>query len=363
MSLVPYALMRRFLFSLDPEAAHELTMQALAGTQGTPLQWAYGAERVEDPVELAGLTFPNRVGMAAGLDKNARCIDGLGAMGFGFVEVGTVTPLAQSGNPKPRMFRLPAAQALINRLGFNNEGLAAFIANVRRSAFYRQRHLQHHAPRPARPMLLGLNIGKNAATPIAQATSDYLTCLDGVYPYADYVAVNISSPNTQNLRTLQSDEALDGLLSALAERRELLTSQATDDQPARRVPIFVKIAPDLDEAQVQAIGAALKRHGMDGVIATNTTLSRDAVKGQPHAEEAGGLSGAPVLAPSNRVIAQLRSALGQDFPIIGVGGVMSAEDAVSKIRAGADVVQIYTGLIYRGPDLVRQAAALIQKTF
>jgi len=204
---------------------------------------------------------------------------------------------------------------------------------------------------------------KNAATPIAQATSDYLTCLDGVYPYADYVAVNISSPNTQNLRTLQSDEALDGLLSALAERRELLTSQATDDQPARRVPIFVKIAPDLDEAQVQAIGAALKRHGMDGVIATNTTLSRDAVKGQPHAEEAGGLSGAPVLAPSNRVIAQLRSALGQDFPIIGVGGVMSAEDAVSKIRAGADVVQIYTGLIYRGPDLVRQAAALIQKTF
>jgi len=354
MSLVPYALMRRFLFSLDPEAAHELTMQALAGTQGTPLQWAYGAERVEDPVELAGLTFPNRVGMAAGLDKNARCIDGLGAMGFGFVEVGTVTPLAQSGNPKPRMFRLPAAQALINRLGFNNHGLDAFVRNVQKSALRQQAN-------PA--LLLGLNIGKNAATPIAQATSDYLTCLDGVYPYADYVAVNISSPNTQNLRTLQSDEALDGLLSALAERRELLTSQATDDQPARRVPIFVKIAPDLDEAQVQAIGAALKRHGMDGVIATNTTLSRDAVKGQPHAEEAGGLSGAPVLAPSNRVIAQLRSALGQDFPIIGVGGVMSAEDAVSKIRAGADVVQIYTGLIYRGPDLVRQAAALIQKTF
>ena len=363
MSLLPYALTRRFLFSLDPEAAHELTMQALAGTQGTPLQWAYGAERIEDPVELAGLSFPNRVGMAAGLDKNARCIDGLGAMGFGFVEVGTVTPLAQSGNLKPRMFRLPAAQALINRLGFNNEGLAAFIANVRRSAFYRQRHLQHHAPRPARPMLLGLNIGKNAATPIAQATSDYLACLDGVYPYADYVAVNISSPNTQNLRTLQSDEALDGLLGALAERRELLASRAADDQPARRVPIFVKIAPDLDEAQVQAIAAALKRHGMDGVIATNTTLSRDAVKGQPHAEEAGGLSGAPVLAPSNRVIAQLRGALGQGFPIIGVGGVMSAEDAVSKIRAGADVVQIYTGLIYRGPDLVRQAAALIKKTF
>ena len=358
MSLVPYALTRRFLFSLDPETAHELTMQALAGTQGTPLQLAYGAERVEDPIELAGLTFPNRVGMAAGLDKNARCIDGLGAMGFGFVEVGTVTPLAQSGNPKPRMFRLPAARALINRLGFNNEGLAAFVANVQRSAFYRQGQLKRHAPRPARPMLLGLNIGKNAATPIEQATADYLTCLDGVYPFADYVAVNISSPNTKNLRSLQSDEALDGLLGALAERREQLATKAT-----RRVPIFVKIAPDLDEAQVQTIAATLKRHGMDGVIATNTTLGREAVKGQAHADETGGLSGAPVLLPSNRVIAQLRSALGQGFPIIGVGGIMSAEDAVSKIRAGADVVQIYTGLIYQGPDLVRQAAALIKKTF
>ncbi len=353
MSLVPYALTRRFLFSLDPEAAHELTMQALMGTQGTPLQWAYGATRVEDPVELAGLTFPNRVGMAAGLDKNARCIDGLGAMGFGFVEVGTVTPLAQSGNPKPRMFRLPASRALINRLGFNNEGLDAFVANVQRSRLYRQRQ-----GAIARPMLLGLNIGKNAATPIEQATSDYLICLDGVYPFADYVAVNISSPNTKNLRSLQSDEALDGLLGALAQRREQLASKA-----ARRVPIFVKIAPDLDAAQVQTIAATLKRHGMDGVIATNTTLGRDAVKGQAHAEEAGGLSGAPVLLPSNRVITLLRSALGADFPIIGVGGIMSADDAVSKIRAGADVVQIYTGLIYQGPDLVRQAAALIKKTF
>ena len=353
MSLVPYALTRRFLFSLDPEAAHELTMQALMGTQGTPLQWAYGATRVEDPVELAGLTFPNRVGMAAGLDKNARCIDGLGAMGFGFVEVGTVTPLAQSGNPKPRMFRLPASRALINRLGFNNEGLDAFVANVQRSRLYRQRQ-----GAIARPMLLGLNIGKNAATPIEQATSDYLICLDGVYPFADYVAVNISSPNTKNLRSLQSDEALDGLLGALAQRREQLASKA-----ARRVPIFVKIAPDLDAAQVQTIAATLKRHGMDGVIATNTTLGRDAVKGQAHAEEAGGLSGAPVLLPSNRVIAQLRAALGAAFPIIGVGGIMSADDAVSKIRAGADVVQIYTGLIYQGPDLVRQAAALIKKTF
>ena len=365
MSLLPYALARPFLFRLDPEAAHELTLHALARMQGTPLQLAYCAARVDDPIELAGLTFPNRVGLAAGLDKNARCIDGLGAMGFGFVEVGTVTPLAQPGNPKPRMFRLPKAGALINRLGFNNEGLDAFIANVKRSALYRQR--QNAAPlKPgssgtpgkAAPMLLGLNIGKNAATPIERATDDYLACLDGVYPYADYVTINISSPNTKNLRALQSDEALDALLAAIAQRRETLARRY-----GKRTPIFVKIAPDLDEAQVNVIAATLKRHGMDGVIATNTTLSRDAVRDQAHADEAGGLSGAPVLAMSNRVIAQLRGALGHGYPIIGVGGVMSAEDAVSKIRAGADVIQIYTGLIYTGPALVKQAAELIKNTF
>jgi dihydroorotate dehydrogenase len=356
MSLVPYALARPFLFRLDPETAHEVTLHALARLQGTPLQLAYCASRVDDPIELAGLTFPNRVGLAAGLDKNATCIDGLGAMGFGFVEVGTVTPLAQPGNPKPRMFRLPKAEALINRLGFNNEGLDAFIANVKRSALYRQR--QNSSAAKALPMLLGLNIGKNAATPIENATDDYLACLDGVYPYADYVTINISSPNTKNLRSLQSDDSLDGLLGAIAQRREVLAAQH-----GKRTPIFVKIAPDLDEAQVAVIAATLKRHGMDGVIATNTTLSRDAVKGLAHAEESGGLSGAPVLAMSNRIITQLRAALGQGFPIIGVGGVMSAEDAVSKIRAGADVVQIYTGLIYKGPALVKQAATLIKKTF
>ncbi len=356
MSLVPYALARPFLFRLDPETAHEVTLHALARLQGTPLQRAYGASRVDDPIELAGLTFPNRVGLAAGLDKNATCIDGLGAMGFGFVEVGTVTPLAQPGNPKPRMFRLPKAQALINRLGFNNEGLDTFIANVKRSALYRQR--QNSSAAKALPMLLGLNIGKNAATPIERATDDYLAGLDGVYPYADYVTINISSPNTKNLRALQGDEALDGLLGAIAQRREALAAQH-----GKRTPIFVKIAPDLDEAQVAVIAATLKRHGMDGVIATNTTLSRDAVKGLAHAEETGGLSGAPVLAMSNRIITQLRAALGQGFPIIGVGGVMSADDAVSKIRAGADLVQIYTGLIYKGPALVKQAATLIKKTF
>ena len=346
MSLVPYALARRVLFSLDPEVAHEITMAGLAATQGNPLKLAYCASQVDDPIELAGLKFPNRVGMAAGLDKNARCIDGLGAMGFGFVEVGTVTPKAQPGNPKPRMFRLPEAQALINRLGFNNEGLDAFVANVQRSALRRTKN-------PS--LLLGLNIGKNAATPIENATDDYLLCLEGVYPHADYVTVNISSPNTKNLRALQSDEALDALLSAIAKRRDKLVKHH-----GKRVPIFVKIAPDLDAAQVDVIAATLKRHEMDGVVATNTTLGRDAVKGMRHAEEAGGLSGAPVLVASNRVISQLRAALGKGFPIIGVGGVMSGADAVSKIKAGADVVQIYTGLIYKGPELVTQASNAVK---
>jgi dihydroorotate dehydrogenase len=344
MSLLPYSLARPFLFGLDPESAHELTMRSLARLQGTPLEWAYSNGLVHDPVELAGLKFPNRIGLAAGLDKNARCIDGLGAMGFGFVEVGTVTPKPQPGNPKPRLFRLPQVHALINRLGFNNDGLDAFIANVKRSSFRQKGRI------------LGLNIGKNAATPIAKATSDYLVCLDGVYPHADYVTINISSPNTANLRSLQGDEALEGLLGALAKRREMLARKH-----GRRVPIFVKIAPDLDQAQIDAVATALTRHGMDGVVATNTTTSRDAVKGLPHAEEAGGLSGAPLLAASNRVIGQLRAALGKGFPIIGVGGVMSAQDAVSKIHAGADVVQIYTGLIYRGPQLVSDAARAIKQ--
>lgn len=349
MSLLPYALARPFLFGLDAETAHELTMASLARTQGTPLALAYLSSRVSDPIELAGLKFPNRVGLAAGLDKNARCIDGLAAMGFGFVEVGTVTPKGQPGNPKPRMFRLPEANALINRLGFNNEGLDAFLANVRRSSVRK--------PGAQGGLLLGLNIGKNAATPIENAVDDYLVCLDGVYPHADYVTVNISSPNTKNLRALQSDEALDALLGRIAERREALAAQH-----GKRVPIFVKIAPDLDEAQVAVIAATLQRHAMDGVVATNTTLSRDAVKGMRHAEEAGGLSGAPVLEASNRVITQLRAALGKGFPIIGVGGILSGADAVSKIKAGADVVQIYTGLIYKGPDLVTQAAQAIKKS-
>ena len=339
MALVPYALARPFLFGLDAEQAHELTLASIARLQGTPLQCLWQQPRTDDPVTLAGLRFANRVGLAAGLDKNGRCIDGLAAMGFGFIEVGTVTPKAQPGNPRPRIFRLTQADALINRLGFNNDGLEAFVANVKRAHFR------------GRGGILGLNIGKNASTPIERAQDDYLLGLEGVYPHADYVSVNISSPNTQNLRSLQSDAALDALLGALQERRQQLIAEHR-----RSVPMFVKIAPDLDEAQVGVIGATLKKNAIDGVIATNTTVSREAVRGLVHAGEAGGLSGRPVAAASNRVIAQLRAALGAGFPIIGVGGVMSAADALAKRAAGADLVQLYTGLIYRGPALVSEVA-------
>lgn len=339
MALVPYALTRPFLFGLDPEQAHDLTLAALARVQHTPLVCAIAQKRVDDPVTIAGLKFPNRIGLAAGLDKNGRCIDAFGAMGFGFVEVGTVTPKAQPGNPKPRMFRLPQADALINRLGFNNGGLEAFVANVKRARFRRDGGI------------LGLNIGKNAATPIERAVDDYLLCLDGVYPHADYVTVNISSPNTKNLRELQSDAALDALLGALQERRTALAQRH-----GRSVPMFVKIAPDLDDAQVGVIAATLQKNRIDGVIATNTTIARDAVKDLPHGNETGGLSGRPVFEASNRVITLLRAELGKAYPIIGVGGVMSGADAAKKREAGADLIQVYTGFIYRGPPLVTEAA-------
>jgi dihydroorotate dehydrogenase len=345
MPILPYALTRPFLFGLDAERAHDLTLDAIAALQNTPAQALWQGRRVHDPVVLAGLRFPNRLGLAAGLDKNGRCIDGLGAMGFGFIEVGTVTPLPQPGNPRPRIFRLPQAQALINRLGFNNQGLQAFVANVQRAHSFRRAG-----------GIVGLNIGKNAATPIERAADDYLLGLEGVFPHADYVTVNISSPNTQNLRALQSDAALDALLAALQQRRMQLQAAQR-----RQVPMFVKIAPDLDEDQVRLIAATLRRHGIDGVIATNTTLQRDAVLGQPHAAEIGGLSGAPLRNAADRVIRQLRTELGPGFPIIGVGGVLSAADAPAKLDAGADLVQLYTGLIYRGPGLVAEAAAALQR--
>jgi len=356
MSALPYSLLRPLLFAVDAETVHDQTMAMLAATQHTVLRQLYSQARVNDPVRLCGLSFPNRIGLAAGLDKNARCIDAWQAMGFGFVEVGTVTPLAQAGNPKPRMFRLPQAQALINRLGFNNQGLESFLNNVSRATF------RQHSEQP---MLLGLNIGKNAATPIENANDDYLTCLNAVYPHADYVTVNISSPNTQNLRQLQTDEAFTSLLKVLQQRRCELANMH-----GKQVPVFIKIAPDLDDLQLQQVCDNLRSVCMQGdqvidqawgVIATNTTLSRDAVQGMAHGEQAGGLSGAPVREASNRVIRHLRHELGAGFPIIGVGGVMSAADAVEKIQAGADLVQIYTGLIYAGPALISESALAIKQ--
>lgn len=355
MSLLPYPLLRSALFCMDAEAAHDLTLNTLARTQHSPLALGYRQARVLDPITLAGLRFPNRVGLAAGLDKNARCIDAWTAMGFGFVEVGTVTPLAQPGNPKPRMFRLPEAQGVINRFGFNNEGLEAFVANVR-AARCRQRG---DGP------VLGLNIGKNAVTAIEDATSDYLKGLRGVYPHADYVTINISSPNTKNLRQIQNDDALDALLSALEGQREQLAAQH-----GKHIPLFVKIAPDLDDTQIHAIAQILRRYGCDangranqrwGLIATNTTLARDAVAHLPHGQETGGLSGGPLTQASTAVVAAMRSALGQGFPIIGVGGIMNGQDAADKIKAGADVVQLYSGFIYRGPKLVTEVAQAVRQ--
>ncbi|SCC92541.1 dihydro-orotate oxidase, FMN-linked [Thiomonas sp. X19] len=333
---LPYALMRPLLFSLDPEAAHDLTLRGLRLLHQTGLSRLYAHPRVHDPVQLLGLSFPNRIGLAAGLDKNGAAIDALAAMGFGFIEVGTVTPRAQPGNAKPRLFRLPQAQALINRMGFNNAGLDAFL---------------HHVRRSRRELPLGLNIGKNASTPMEQALDDYAAGLRAVYAHADYVTINVSSPNTQGLRALQTDAALEALLTGLATEREQL-AQAQ----GKRVPLMVKVAPDLQPEQIAALADALMRHGIDGVIATNTTIARDAVAGLPHADEAGGLSGAPLREQSTRVIAQLRARLGPGYPIIGVGGILQAGDAVKKIQAGANLVQLYTGLIYQGPELVSRCA-------
>jgi dihydroorotate dehydrogenase len=297
-----------------------------------------------DPRTVMGITFPNPVGLAAGLDKDGAYIDGLAALGFGSIEIGTVTPRAQAGNPKPRMFRLPRAHGIINRMGFNNGGVDAFVANVRNSQFYMDKQ-----------GVLGLNIGKNADTPIERAADDYLECLRKVYPYASYVTVNISSPNTKNLRQLQGASELDALLAQLKGEQSRLA-----DQHGRYVPVVLKIAPDIDADQVRNIADALQRHGIDGVIATNTTLSRSAVEGLPHANETGGLSGAPVFELSNIVIRALRKELGAAYPIIGVGGILDGAGAKAKIDAGASLVQLYSGLIYRGPALVRECADAIR---
>ncbi|GAA7757647.1 MULTISPECIES: quinone-dependent dihydroorotate dehydrogenase [Cupriavidus] len=339
-----YPLLRPALFSMDAEDAHHFTLNNLMRAKRMGLAGCIGNSIADDPRTVMGVRFPNPVGLAAGLDKDGAYIDGLAAFGFGFIEVGTVTPRAQPGNPRPRMFRLPQADALINRMGFNNGGVDAFIRNVQASRW------------KAEGGVLGLNIGKNADTPIERAADDYLYCLERVYPHASYVTVNISSPNTKNLRQLQGASELDSLLSTLKAAQQRLA-----DQHKRYVPVALKIAPDLDDDQVRNIGDALVRHKIDGVIATNTTISRDAVKGLPHAEEAGGLSGRPVFEASTRVVRALREVIGDALPIIGVGGIFSGADARAKIDAGAQLVQVYSGLIYRGPTLVRECASALRR--
>lgn len=327
-----YSLAKPLLFQLDAERAHDLTLKSLKLAEQFGALALLPKPPLCQPRQVMGLTFPNPVGLAAGLDKNGAYVDGLAALGFGFIEVGTVTPRPQPGNPKPRLFRVVKAQGIINRFGFNNLGVDNLVENVKR-AKYRG--------------ILGINIGKNFDTPNERAVDDYLICLRRVYAHASYVTVNISSPNTKNLRQLQEKDALGGLLATLKAEQAKLA-----DMHGRYVPIALKIAPDLELEQVNEIADLLLEHSMDGVIATNTTLSREAVAGLPFADEAGGLSGAPVRDKSTVVIRQLAARLQQRIPIIGVGGILDGQDAMAKIEAGASLVQVYSGLIYRGPALI-----------
>jgi dihydroorotate dehydrogenase len=337
-----YHFARPFLFGLDAEHAHGLGLKAmeLAYRTGTsPLL----ARKVEPlPTKAFGLTFPNPVGLAAGLDKNGAHIDALLALGFGFIEIGTITPRAQPGNPKPRMFRLPQHKAVINRLGFNNEGVDALVANVERAR--------------RKTGLLGINIGRNKDTSNDRAASDYLYCLERVYPLADYITVNISSPNTAGLRELQEEQALRQLIGALRESQEELGAQH-----GKRVPMLVKIAPDLSDEDIDAVARVLRDLSVDGVIATNTTVSRISVQDHRLAHETGGLSGAPLMNQSTMVLRKLRTRLPDSIPVIGVGGILSGADAVAKMSAGATLVQCYTGLVYRGPELVHECVEAIRR--
>jgi len=334
-----YSLVRPLLFALEPETAHHVTLRSLALLSRIGLPPGTGTAPAACAREVMGIRFPNPVGLAAGLDKNGEHIDALARLGFGFIEIGTVTPRPQPGNPRPRMFRLPAARAVINRLGFNNDGVDRLVENVKR-ARYRG--------------VLGINIGKNADTPIERAADDYLACLRKVYPVASYVTVNISSPNTRDLRQLQHGAELDRLLGALkSEQRKLA------DAHGKRVPLAVKIAPDLDAEQIAAIAELLKRHNVEAVIATNTTTARDGVAGMAHSDEAGGLSGAPIMERATEVVRSLARSLNGAIPVIGLGGIMSGSDAREKVAAGASLVQLYTGLIYRGPTLVGECIAAL----
>ncbi len=333
-----YSLLRPLLFSLDAETAHHVSLNAMKNLARVGLAGWYGNSISPKPLQVMGLNFPNRVGLAAGLDKNGDYIDALAAMGFGHIEIGTITPRAQPGNAKPRMFRITEANGIINRMGFNNDGVERLIANVKQ-AKYRG--------------ILGINIGKNAATPIENAVDDYVICLRAVYPYASYITVNISSPNTKNLRQLQDGDALHILLRTLNQERDALTQQH-----GKKIPLALKIAPDLTHEQIEQIAALLIEHGIDAVIATNTTLDRAGVENLPHGNETGGLSGVPVREKSTAVIRALSKQLNNRVTIIGVGGIFSADDAQKKIDAGASLVQIYSGLIYRGPPLVKEIGRL-----
>ncbi|MCI3953603.1 MAG: dihydroorotate dehydrogenase (quinone) [Burkholderiales bacterium] len=328
-----YTVLRPLLFALDAETAHHFTLASLKGLRSLGLP-PFAGPPAQCERTVMGLRFSSPVGLAAGLDKNGEYIDALAGLGFGFLEIGTVTPRPQPGNPRPRLFRVQPAQALINRMGFNNDGVDRLVENVRRSRFRG---------------ILGINIGKNFDTPLERAADDYVHCLRAVYPCASYVTVNISSPNTAGLRQLQDAAALERLLAAIGTERLKLI-----DQHGKRVPLALKIAPDLDETQIGAIAHLLERHGIDAVIATNTTTARDGVAALPHGNEAGGLSGAPLTDRASTIVRSLAAALGTAFPIIGVGGIMNATHARERMHAGASLLQLYTGLIYRGPALVRE---------
>ncbi|MDK4649688.1 quinone-dependent dihydroorotate dehydrogenase [Kingella kingae] len=333
-----YDLIRPLVFNFDPEQAHGLTLKTLARAEKCGVLPRVNPHT--QPTTLMGLALPNPIGLAAGMDKNGECIDGLAALGFGFIEIGTVTPRPQAGNPKPRLFRSPEHQAIINRMGFNNDGIDQMIRNIARSQ-YRG--------------VLGINIGKNATTSIENAADDYLICLEKAYAHASYITVNISSPNTQNLRSLQGGDELSKLLTALKNKQAALATQHS-----RYVPLAVKIAPDLDEAQIADIAHVVLQTEMDGIIATNTTIDKSALGASPLAQEAGGLSGAPVREPSNRVLKALAQELASKVPIIGAGGVLSGKDAAEKIQLGATAVQIYSGMVYRGPELVKECLTAVQ---
>jgi dihydroorotate dehydrogenase len=334
-----YSLLRKALFIADPETAHGLALEGLKLGHGVGATGML-CRTISQPVTVMGLEFPNPVGMAAGMDKNGDYIDALGSVGFGFIEIGTVTPRPQVGNPKPRVFRIEKANAMINRLGFNNKGVDYLVKQARKHSFNG---------------ILGINIGRNFDTPNEKAADDYLICLEKVYPYADYITVNISSPNTKGLRDLQQAEQLNKLLGTLNKKRLALASECQ-----KRVPLVVKVAPDLDDDQIPGIAEAVIQNDFDGLIATNTTISRDAVKGLRHAEEPGGLSGEPVRDKANHVLAAFRAALPDRVALIGTGGIFQGKDATEKVRLGAQLVQFYTGFVYKGPDLVEDCARAIQ---